>query len=127
MIEADAQALVALESAIEADREIPSTLFDSFVENALDNARAKLAREPDARVAVRLRCTADDVCVEVRDSGSAVPAAVARRLFREPIERDEGLGIGLYHAARQAQQAGYRVELAANEAGEVRFILALGG
>ena len=118
---------VALESAIEADREIPSTLFDSFVENALDNARAKLAREPNARVAVRLRCTADDVCVEVRDSGSAVPAAVARRLFREPIERDEGLGIGLYHAARQAQQAGYRVELAANEAGEVRFILALGG
>jgi signal transduction histidine kinase len=115
---------IALDAAIEADREIPSALFDSFVENALDNARAKLAREPNARVAVRLRCTADDVCVEVRDSGSAVPAAVARRLFREPIERDEGLGIGLYHAARQAQQAGYRVELAANEAGEVRFILA---
>jgi hypothetical protein len=55
-----------------------------------------------------------------------VPAAVARRLFREPIERDEGLGICLYHAARQAEQAGYRVELAANEAGAVRFILAMG-
>ena len=115
---------IELDAAIAADREIPPALFDSFVENALDNARAKLAREPDVKVAVRLQCTADDVRVEVRDSGSAVPAAIARRLFREPIERDQGLGIGLYHAARQAQQAGYRVELAANEPGAVRFVLA---
>ena len=30
---------VALEAAIEADTEIPSGLFDSFAENAIDNAR----------------------------------------------------------------------------------------
>src|SRR5438477_3470011 len=44
---------IALEAAIEADREIPAALFDSFVENALDNARAKLARESGLRFAVR--------------------------------------------------------------------------
>ena len=115
---------VELEAAIEKDRDIPSALFDSFVENALDNAREKLAREPGLRVCVRFHCGDDDVSVEVRDSGSAVPAAVAKRLFREPIEREAGLGIGLYHAARQAQQAGYRVELASNDAGAVSFVLA---
>ena len=118
---------VALEAAIERQCEIPAALFDSFVENALDNARAKLAREPGIGLAVRFECRPGIVSVEVRDSGSAVPPAVVRRLFREPIERDAGLGIGLYHAARQAQQAGYRVELAANEPGAVRFVLASAG
>ena len=60
------------------------------------------------------------------DTGSAINAHVERRLFREPIERDGGLGIGLYHAARQAQQAGYRVELARNVAGDVCFALSGG-
>jgi hypothetical protein len=54
---------------------------------------------------------------------SPVDAATARRLFREPIDRDQGLGIGLYHAARQAQQAGYRVELTENAKGHVCFAL----
>ena len=117
---------VALDASIESDREIPAALFDSFVENALDNARAKRSREPGLQVAVRFRSRTDGVSVEVWDSGDAVPPAVAKRLFREPIERDESLGIGLYHAARQAQQAGYRVELAANEPGAVRFLLATG-
>jgi sensor histidine kinase regulating citrate/malate metabolism len=59
----------------------------------------------------------------VSDTGSAIDARVERRLFREPIERDGGLGIGLYHAARQAQQAGYCVELARNVTGDVCFAL----
>jgi sensor histidine kinase regulating citrate/malate metabolism len=69
--------------------------------------------------------------VHVRDTGSAVAPAVVRTLFREPVDRDGSLGIGLYHAARQALQAGYRVELAENSAGAVCFVLsgapALGG
>ncbi len=114
---------VKLEGALDADAEIPAGLFDSFVENALDNARAKLEREPGIELAVRFSCGAGGARVEVSDTGSAVPAPVAKRLFREPIEREGGLGIGLYHASRQAQQAGYRVELARNDAGAVTFAL----
>lgn len=114
---------VKLEEDITGDPEIPATLFDSFVENALDNARAKAAREPGVEVAVRFTCGPGQVAVAVRDTGSAVDAAVAKRLFREPIDRDAGLGIGLYHAARQAEQAGYRVELVENAAGAVCFAL----
>lgn len=115
---------VKLEAAIEADAQIPAALFDSFVENALDNARAKRQREAGIELAVRFSCGPGGARVEVTDTGSPVPAPVARRLFREPIEREGGLGIGLYNASRQAQQAGYRVDLARNDAGAVTFALA---
>jgi signal transduction histidine kinase len=114
---------VSLEADIAVDREIPAGLFDSFVENALDNARAKLVREPGIAISVRFSCGAEGASVRVCDSGSAVSRAVERSLFREPVERDGSLGIGLYHAARQAQQAGYRVELAGNAPGAVCFAL----
>jgi Histidine kinase-, DNA gyrase B-, and HSP90-like ATPase len=117
---------IALDGRIDADREVPSTLFDSFVENALDNARAKVAREPGIALSVRFECAPDATRLAVSDTGSAINAHVERRLFREPIEREGGLGIGLYHAARQAQQAGYRVELARNVAGDVCFALSGG-
>src|SRR5258706_458925 len=114
---------IALEGRIDADREIPSTLFDSFVENALDNARAKSAGEPGIEVSVRFECAPDAARLAVSDTGTAIAAPVERRLFREPIERGGGLGIGLYQAARQAQQAGYRVELARNVPGDVCIAL----
>jgi hypothetical protein len=37
-----------------------------------------------------------------------------------------GLGVGLYHAAKQAAQFGYRLTLAANEPGRVCFVLTRG-
>ena len=117
---------IALEGCIDGDREIPSTLFDSFVENALDNARAKAGRERGIALSVRFECAPGATRLAVSDTGSAIGAPVQRRLFREPIERGNGLGIGLYHAARQAQQAGYRVELASNVAGDVCFALSSG-
>jgi signal transduction histidine kinase len=114
---------VKLEENLASDPEIPATLFDSFVENALDNARAKVAREPGVEVLVRFTCEPARTAVSVCDTGSAVTPAIARRLFRDPIDREGGLGIGLYHAARQAQQAGYRLELTENVDGRVCFTL----
>jgi signal transduction histidine kinase len=114
---------VALHAVIEGDAQVPGALLDSFVENAVDNARAKAAREPGIGLSVTLACDASGVRVDVRDSGSAVPPAIARSLFREPVERDGGLGIGLYNAARHAQQAGYEVALTENEGNGVCFTL----
>jgi sensor histidine kinase regulating citrate/malate metabolism len=59
----------------------------------------------------------------VIDTGTAVPPAAQAKLFKEPVERGAGLGIGLYHVARLASQTGYRLELAANRDGEVCFRL----
>ncbi len=114
---------VALESAIERDCEVPSGLFDSFTENAIDNARAKRAREPGLAITLRLVIDARRIELSLADTGSAVPADTAAELFRAPVDRGEGLGIGLFNVARQAQQAGYELILAANTAGDVRFAL----
>jgi hypothetical protein len=114
---------IELRGAIEADGNVPSTLFDSFVENALDNARAKRGREPAIDIALEFGFDSSHIALSVSDNGSAIPADVAGRLFTEPIERSNGLGIGLYHVARQAALSGWRLELAENRDGEVRFRL----
>jgi signal transduction histidine kinase len=114
---------IALESHIGADANVPSGLFDSFIENAVDNARAKRARDPAIRISIRFQIDAQVSQLCVRDTGAAVPQRLAQRLFREPIERGEGLGIGLYHLALLARGAGFRLELARNIDGDVRFSL----
>lgn len=117
---------IEMRADIAADGPVPASLFDSFIENTIDNARAKRESEPGIAIAVRLERNAEGALLEVSDTGSAVPALVAQRLLREPIERGTGLGIGLYHVARQAGQTGYSIALAENRDGCVRFALARG-
>jgi signal transduction histidine kinase len=119
-----AEAGVKLVHDIDCDIPVPAALFDSFIENGLDNARAKLTREPGIEISVVFKCRGHDVELSVCDTGSPVEEAVAHKLFREPIERGEGLGIGLYHIARLARASGYLLELAHNRAGYVCFTLA---
>jgi sensor histidine kinase regulating citrate/malate metabolism len=59
----------------------------------------------------------------VCDSGAAVPKSLAAQLFDSPVSSRTGLGVGLYHAAKQASQLGYRLTLAANEPETVCFVL----
>ena len=114
---------VELSARITAEVRVPAPVFDSFIENTLENARAKAVREPGIRTAIELVCDASGVVLTVRDTGSAVPERIAQRLFREPTERAGGLGIGLFHAASLARQAGYRMELGTNVDGDVCFRL----
>ncbi len=116
---------VTLEARTEPGSTVPAALFDSVLDNCLDNARAKRDREPGIGIALALEATRESVEVRVTDTGLAIPEGVAARLLREPIERSrgEGLSIGLYQAARQASAMGYRLELAANRDGEVSFRL----
>jgi len=104
---------------------LPPALFDSVLDNCVDNARAKVAREPGTRITVALAAAKGSATLDVRDTGSAVPDAVAAKLMREPIARPrgEGLSIGLYQAARQAIALGYRIDLASNSDGAVCFRL----
>ncbi len=103
---------------------VPVNLFDTVLENCLENARKKREREPDIRVSVEL--SSDGAAtLAVIDTGNAIPGAAVESLFRAPVanSRGGGLGIGLYQAFKQAEQAGYTLSLAANVAGEVRFAL----
>jgi signal transduction histidine kinase len=115
---------IGLEAEIEADPQIPGECFDSVAENLLENARKKRQQEPGLAIAVRLTSRPGELTLTVCDDGSPVPAETSRALFREPVSSRTGLGIGLYQAARQAEQLGYGLSLARNEAGRVCFCLA---
>ncbi|HEX5093494.1 MAG TPA: ATP-binding protein [Burkholderiales bacterium] len=106
------------------DLYLPRGLFDSVADNLLQNALAKRVEQPDLHVTARLE-GGRNAELRVRDTGRAVPAEVASSLFRGPVQSANGLGIGLYQAARQAQAGGYRLRLASNRDGDVCFALAV--
>ena len=64
-------------------------------------------------------------CIDVTDTGKAMDGNVANVLFKKHIASKNGLGVGLYHAAQDAAQAGYSLSLASNVNGAVRFRVAL--
>lgn len=104
---------------------VPANVFDSALENCLENARKKREREPGIAISVALMA-GDAPTMTITDTGSAIPVAAAQELFKAPVmgSRAGGLGIGLYQAARLATESGYEFSLDHNEAGCVRFKLA---
>jgi signal transduction histidine kinase len=104
------------------EQQIDAEVLDSVVDNLLQNAIEKARSEPDIKIEVEISLD-EKFCLEICDSGKAMSPTIAEQLFKKHISSDTGLGIGLYHAARQAQQAGYRLSLAENKDGNVRFRL----
>jgi len=106
---------------------IPGELFDSVADNLIENALAKRAPGGGLEVAVTYSPAARGGTLMVCDNGIAIERIIAAQLFEAPISSEGGLGVGLYQAAKQAAQLGYRLELAANEAGRVCFALTRAG
>ena len=100
---------------------VPSELFDSVVDNLLQNALAK--RQLETGLVIHVALTGDAASLQVCDNGSAVPGDIAADLLLAPVASDNGLGIGLYNAARQAEGYGYALALSSNMAGKVCFEL----
>lgn len=121
---ADAQTRFATEDELASCRVGDPVLFSSVAENLLQNIVAKRGRQPGIKAEVRLACIHGDARLEVSDDGGAIPEPVAARLLHERVTSEDGLGIGLYQCARQAEQAGYRLQLVENIDGCVRFRLA---
>jgi len=105
-----------------AEARLPRSLFDNVADNLIRNALAKCAAEEGTTVRVTLEC-GEGVTLRVCDSGSAVPEQMEPSLLRAPVSSPDGLGIGLYQAARLAESKGYRLTLEANRDGEVCFAL----
>ncbi|MFA7293157.1 MAG: ATP-binding protein [Rhodocyclaceae bacterium] len=104
-----------------SDATVPTALFDSVADNLVQNALDKRAQSPGLAIAVRLQAGGE--LLSVSDDGAPLPEGLAGALFNAPVASESGLGIGLYHAARQAEELGYELRLAENRAGEVRFEL----
>ncbi len=107
---------------IPADAQLPLELFDSIAENLLQNAFSKKRRDPGLTITVNLTWSGA-AGLAVGDDGSPVPNDVAARLFVAAVPSANGLGVGLYQAARLAEGVGYKLSLAANEPGNVVFAL----
>lgn len=96
-------------------------LFDCVIDNLIDNVMKKRQSEPGINIFVEI--DPDPVRLVVCDSGTPIPEMVAAKLLRAAVVSDNGLGIGLYQAARWAEQMGYRLTLASNRPGRVCFEL----
>ena len=114
---------VTFNACIEHEQRIPIDLFDSVVENLLENARVKRQLNPNIEIKVELNANAHGLSLSVADNGPAVPEAIAKRLFRGPVESRNGLGIGLYQAARQAERLGFELRLKPASGFSARFEL----
>ncbi len=104
-----------------AHLDIPVALFDCVADNLIDNACNKRLREPGLKITLKLCAT--PLSLSLTDNGSAIPAGVAEQLLSTIVPSEDGLGVGLYQAARWAKQMGFRLMLAYNKAGDVRFEL----
>ncbi|MFA5372091.1 MAG: HAMP domain-containing sensor histidine kinase [Sideroxydans sp.] len=109
----------------ESTATVPAGLFDCVADNLIENADNKRLREPGIRIIVSLDAEAQTF--SVTDTGSAVPAQQTQSLMHTIVPSEDGLGVGLYQAARWAQQQGWQLQLAANQPGEVRFDLCRSG
>ena len=103
-------------------QEINAEVLDSVLDNLLNNALEKTKYQPDTLIKVVIYDDPDrGFCIDVADTGKAISAQVANDLFKKHIASPNGLGVGLYHAAQDSKQAGYKLSLAENVNGAVRF------
>jgi signal transduction histidine kinase len=99
------------------------SMFSSIAENLLQNAATKRHGFPGLRASVRLLDLPAGVGLMICDDGGRIPEETAGRLFVQHVPSDSGLGVGLFQSARLAERHGYRLSLAENRDGAVRFRL----
>ena len=108
--------------SLPTDADVPVELFDSVVDNFLQNALAKRRSHPGIRIRASLAWE-DGCLLSVCDSGDPLSDHIAQHLFGAPVSSLQGLGVGLYQSARQATAGGYRLALANNVKGKVCFAM----
>lgn len=101
------------------DQSIPVALFDCVLDNLLDNALKK--RQTGRDIAISVEIQTEPLRIAVCDSGEPIPESIAANLLRGIVVSENGLGIGLYQAARWAEQLGFRLALTNNRRGAVCF------
>jgi hypothetical protein len=107
-------------------QDINAEVLDSVLDNLLNNALEKTKYQPNTLIKVEMR---NDIAlgfyIDVSDTGKAMSEQIASDLFKKHIASPNGLGVGLYHAAQDAKQAGYTLNLMNNVNGAVSFRVSL--
>ena len=103
---------------------LPPELFDSTAATLIENAFYKAAEDAGLQVTVTLEAGPR---LRVCDSGMPVPPAILDQILEAPVASESGLGVGLFQAAKFAEQSGYALVLAENRKGSVCFELARRG
>ena len=100
---------------------VPQSLFDSVADNLIDNARNKRRHETEIDVTVSV--CGEPLTLTVCDNGEEVSGSKVSNVLRTVVDSEDGLGIGLFQAARWAEQSGYKLALRENKRGRVCFQL----
>ena len=115
-----ANSRVEIVGDIDNNLTVPVDLFDSVVDNLINNA---LRKDPATQVEVRLHSSDTIILLLVCDDGEAIPPDIEESLFAKPVTTGSGMGIGLYQSAIMAHAFNYELELSQNEDGRVCFNL----
>lgn len=101
-------------------------LLHQVLVNLLVNALEALERTEDRRVEIRTASDADQVALEVEDSGPGIPRDVLDRIF-EPFftTKAAGTGLGLAIARSIVQELGGQLEAQSGEGGGAEFRMTL--
>ena len=102
------------------DMRLPAELFDSTVVTLIENALYKTAEDAALKVTVTLLAGPR---LRVCDTGMPVQSDIIDQILMMPVESASGLGVGLFQAAKFAEQSGYALALADNRIGNVCFEL----
>lgn len=103
---------------------LPAELFDSTAATLIENALYKTAQDDGLQVTLTLSAGPR---LRVCDTGAPVAPAIVDQILAAPVASESGLGVGLFHAAKFAEQSGYVLTLADNQQGNVCFELARRG
>lgn len=108
---------------LECDLNIPVDVYDSIIENLLENARSKRILDPNIEIIVQLESRHKHIRLTVLDTGHAIPEQLAAIIFTTPLDSENGFGIGLYQCQQQAKRHNIELELYENADRHVCFKL----
>lgn len=101
---------------------IDTDVFDTVMENLLENARSKRRSNPQTEIISSISIDKNNFpTIQVFDNGDPVPSSKLDNLFKQILSSKDGYGIGLYQSAQLASRNGYKLELINNENGNVCF------
>jgi len=116
--------IVFLKQGLREGERLPAELFDSIADTLIENALYKVTQGKPLRVSAEL---STGPCLKVCDDGEPVPPEISGDVLSAPVPSENGLGVGLFQAARFAEQSGYALALTDNRQGRVCFELKPGG
>lgn len=116
------------ESAL--SKQVPPLTLQPIVENALKHGLKPKAN--DGRLQITIEKDSNNVEVTVTDNGAGIDPDVKERLFKKPINSENGGGIGLYNVNRRlimtyGDRSQLQIESGADTPTTVSFTIPTGG